>query len=1024
MTAADISMESAMAKGETLADLARMLRQLKRRDARRRGGSELSYRALATRTGWSAGIIAHYFTGKTLPPTDRFDVLVRLLGASPAEQGRLATMRDHIDEDRRQPPQRGAETVRLLGPIEVVGPHGPANLVGARQRTLIALLGLRVGSPVSHLKLAEALWGEELPRTAMRSLYSHVARVRQALDDCGLPGVLVTRDSGYLLDLLPAEVDAVRFEERAAQGRQALARGSATHAVTHLLDGLVLWRGVALEDGEPSGWAATEVERLTQARLNALEDLWDARLRLGEHASAIGEIERLLAANPARERLVSLLMLALCRSGRHASAIEAYQRLRAHLADQLGVEPSPQLQRLNVAVLRRDPELDVEASASGAPQPAQLPARAGHFTGRAHETSILDGLLEATGRLAVISGPGGMGKTALAVHWAHRVVDRFPDGQLFLDLRGHDPATAMPVSGALAYLLGSLGVSSERMPAGVTTQLGLYRSALHERRMLILLDNAGSAEQVAPLVPPDSASLLVVTSRQQLAGLALDHEVTTIHLDMLTREDASTLLGRVLGRGRVAREQEHADRLVDLCGRMPLALRIAAAKLAARALRPLAELVTELTGDDRLGALTVPGDSRSVRAVFATAYQSLSPSAATLFRRLSSHPGSTFTAHLANALADDRAQEALDELAAAHLVSEVDCGRYRFHDLIRLYAVECASPDERSNSISLIFMWYLAMAEMTNQRLEPARDRVKVSWDSPAPDMPFLAEPDGVLSFLDAERPNLLPVARLAAQQDHLHYTWQSAYLLAGYYTRRGYWADYAEICGEGLSAALRLDDPVAERLMRSGLGVAHNVMHRHAEALEQLTVALELMRAGGDQRGQGMALNNIAHAHAQLGRLGEAVAAFQQALQLHTADHHLPGITLALNNIADIYTQMGDSESAFAHLGRALRIAREIGNDHLEGAVLQNIGETSLAIGDEEQALQHFCLALEIRRRIGEKGREAETCNAIGLVHLSRGDHAGALDHFGRALSLSREINDRNLESATLAHMSGLGSA
>jgi tetratricopeptide (TPR) repeat protein len=319
-------------------------------------------------------------------------------------------------------------------------------------------------------------------------------------------------------------------------------------------------------------------------------------------------------------------------------------------------------------------------------------------------------------------------------------------------------------------------------------------------------------------------------------------------------------------------------------------------------------------------------------------------------------------------------------------------------------------------------MWYLAMAETTNQRLEPARDRVKVSWESPAPDMPFLADPDKVLSFLDTERPNLLPVARHAAHNGHLQITWQLIYLLTAYYTHRGYWSDFTEICSEGLAAALRLDDPVAERLMRSGLGVAHNVMHRHEEALQQLTRAFALMQAAGDQRGQGMALNNIAHAYAQLGRLDAAAAAFQQALQLHTADNHLPGVTLALNNIADIHTQMGDTDSAFTYLDRALRIAREIANDHLEGAVLQNLGETSLAIGDEDRALDHFDLALGIRRRIGEKGREAETSNAIGLVHLSRGDHASALDHFGRALALSREINDRNLEATTLANMSGLG--
>ncbi len=1002
-----------MAKGETLPELARMLRQLRRRDARRRGGAEVSYRAIASKTGWSTGIIAHYFTGKTLPPTDRFDVLVRLLGASPTEQGRLATIRDHIDEDRRQPAKPDAYTVKLLGPVEVIGPKGPASLVGGRQRTLVGLLALRVGNPVSHLKLAEALWGNDLPRTAMRSLYSHVARIRQALDDCGLPGILITRDSGYVLELPAGEVDTVRFEERVAQGREALARGTTAEAVTRLLDGLALWRGKAFEDSEPAGWAAIEVERLAQARMSALEDLWDARLRLGEHATAVNEIERLLAADPARERLVSLLMLALCRSGRHASAIEAYQRLRAHLADRLGVDPSPQLQRLHVAVLRRDPSLDLDGPAAAAPtpKPAQLPPRTGHFTGRATETSILDETLFQS--VVVISGSGGMGKTALAVNWAHDNIERFPDGQLYLDLRGHDPATIMPSAEALTHLLRGLGMTGD---------LGMYRSALRERRMLILLDNAGSAEQVAPLVPPDSASLLIVTSRRQLAGLALDHAVTAIHLDVLTHEDASTLLQRVLGRDRVAGERDSADQLADLCGRMPLALRIAAAKLAARRMRPLAELVTELTGEDRLGALTVPGDSRSVRAVFATAYQSLNPWAATLFRRLGAHPGPAFSAHLTAALLDHQVQEALDELAAAHLFTEVDSGHYRFHDLIRLYAVECSQPGELSHSQSLIFDWYLAMAEKVNQVLDPARDRVKVSWASPPPNMPFLSSADQVLSFLDSERLNLLPVARLAAQSGHCEITWQLTYLLSGYYTRRGYWSDYAEICREGLAAALRLDDPAAERLMRSVLGVAYNVMHRHEEALEQLTEALRLMRDAGDQRGQGMALNNIAHAYTQIDRRADAIAVLQEALDLHTADNHVPGIALVLNNIADICLQLGDTAQAFAHLERALKLARDLGNGHLEGIVWQNLGETCLVAGDEEGALTHFAQALEIRRRTGERRREADTCNAIGLIHLSRGEHASALTHFGRALALSRELSDQALESATLGHMAGLG--
>ncbi len=1006
-----------MADGGTLQDLARMLRQLKRRDARRRGGTEVTYRALAARTGWSTGIIAHYFTGKTLPPTDRFDVLVRLLGASPAEQGRLATLRDRVDEDRRQPAAPGTQTVRLLGPVEVTGPRGRATLVGGRQRTLIGLLGLRAGNPVSQARLTEALWGEQPPRTATGSLYSHIARVRQALDDCGLPGVLVTRDAGYLLDLRPGEVDVARFHDDADRGRRALARGAAAEAVGHLLDGLGLWRGEAFEDAEPGGWAAAEVRRLAEARMRCLDELWDARLRLGEHVAAVDEIERLLAADPGRERLVGLLMLALCRSGRHADAVKAYQRLRGHLAEQLGVEPGPELQRLHVAVLRRDTAAGLEGP-PGTPRPAQLPAAVGHFTGRGPEEAALDALLSRSGLIAVVSGPGGMGKTALAVHWARRVIDRYPDGQLFLDLRGHDPATAMPAQEALSHLLRALGVTAD----AAAHDPGPYRSALHQRRVLILLDNAASADQVAPLVPPDAGSLLIVTSRHQLPALALDHEVAAVRLDALPHDDASLLLRRVLGHDRLDREPEHADRLVELCGGFPLALRMAAAKLAARPLRGLAELVAELTGGDRLDALSVPGHSGSVRAVFTATYQTLSPPAATLFRRLGQHPGPTFTTHLATAVAGRPAAAALDELATAHLITEVAEGRYRFHDLIRLYALGCAGPDEAAETRTALFTWYLALAETANQMLEPARDRVKLSWQDPPPGLPPLPDTTRALDLLDDERPGLLPIARLAAAHGDARITWQLTYLLASYYTHRGHWSGYAEICREGLAAALLLDDPVGERLMRSGLGVAYNVTHRHEEALEQLTRALELMREGGDQRGQGMALNNIAHAHAQLGRLPAARDAFEQALDLHTADNHLPGITLALNNIADIHTQLADFEAAFAALRRALRLAQDLGNAHLEGAVLQNLGETLLADGDEDAALHHFGLALAIRRRIGEKRREADTANAIGLLQLSRGDHASALDHFGRALALSREIDDRRLESATLANMALLG--
>ena len=385
-----------MAKGETLPDLARMLRQLKRRDARRRGGAELSYRALAARTGWSAGIIAHYFTGKTLPPTDRFDALVRLLGASPAEQGRLATIRDHIDEDRRQPARPGAETIRLLGPIEVAGPHGPRQ-PGRQQAAHPGRPARRCGSgsPVSHLKLAEALWGDELPRTAMRSLYSHVARIRQALDDCGLPGILITRDSGYVLDM-----PAVRSGRRAvrASGRRRAARrwpaARPPRPSPTFSTGLALWRGAALEDGEPAGWAAGgggaagpgAAERAGgsvgrpaapgRARRRGRRDRAPAGRRPGPRAPgqpADAGAVPLRAGTPARSRPTND-----CAPIWPTSS--AWIRARSCSACTW---------RCCAAI----PTLDLDGPGRRAPvlKPAQLPPRAGHFTGRDPESSTLDG---------------------------------------------------------------------------------------------------------------------------------------------------------------------------------------------------------------------------------------------------------------------------------------------------------------------------------------------------------------------------------------------------------------------------------------------------------------------------------------------------------------------------------------------------------------------------------------------------------------------------------------------------------
>jgi DNA-binding SARP family transcriptional activator/Tfp pilus assembly protein PilF len=1041
-------------------ELARLLHQLRRREARRRSSAELTYREIAARTGWSLGIVAQYFSGKTLPPVDRFDELVRLLGASPAEQGRLATARDRVDEQRRglagvtarAAPTRRAD-LRVLGPVEVLGPGGRAALVGRRQRALVGLLALSPGQVVSQARLVDALWGEAPPRTAVQTLYSHVARVRRALDGCGLPGLLAARDSGYALAVAPDDVDADRFERAVRDGRRALADGRVAQAAAVLQDAVALWRGDALADTGPAGWAAAAVERLHDLRLSAYEDLWDCRLRQGEHAVAAGELEKLLVAHPGRERLVELLMLALYRDGRHAEAIEAYQRLRVHLAEHLGVGPSPRLAGVYSAMLRRDSELDTPtrvvppgsdrtaapagrghpAPGRGQPMavrperpsgagPAQLPPEAGHFTGRRAEMAVLDGLLGRRSRVGLVCGPAGMGKTALAVRWAHRVAGRFPDGQLFLDLRGHDPGTTMPATEVLAHLLRGLDVPASRIPADPAELVSRYRSAMYGRRVLVVLDNASDVDQVTSLAPPSSGSLLLVTSRRQLAGLAVDHAVSTVDLDVLPADDSVTLLRRVLGAERVAGESDAAAELADLCGGMPLALRIAAAKLTIRPPRTIADLVSDLAGLDRLATLAVAGDTRSIRTVFASAYQALSLPAAGLFRRLGHHPGATFTRQLAAALASEGpAGEAVDELVDAHLVTEQAGGRYRFHDLIRLYAAERATPEEIAGTATRVTDWYLAVADAANRVLDPVRDRAGPVEVDPPVVVPFPADRAAALAFLDAERGNLLNVVGYAARTGHDRAVWRLAYLLTSYHALRGHWPTQVAVCRYGLAATRRLGDEAAEALLRSLLGLACHSVRRYEEALSHLERALELARAQRDWRGQGMALNNMALAFSRLGRRGAAIDAFHQALTAHNADNHPQGIALVLNNLGHEYTLDGDPGRALDHLTRALDLARELRNPALEAMTLDSIGQARLAAGDPDGALEHLSGALAIRRRTGERRSEADTLTLIALTHRGRGDHQAAATRFREVLGLSRELGDRDLEATTLGHLRAL---
>ncbi|USX54830.1 BTAD domain-containing putative transcriptional regulator [Lentzea sp. HUAS12] len=862
--------------------------------------------------------------------------------------------------------RKTAGEVRILGPVEVCGPHGRAELTGARQRSIVAVLALRAGTPVPVDRLVDVLWGEDPPRTAVRSLHSHVARVRQALADCGLPGALVTKPGGYQLD---ASVDAEVFGRTRDLG---------------------LWRGEPLAGTELFGWGRAEADRLREQRLAALEAHWGERL---DRPDAVEELERLVAGHPTRERLVGLLMRALHQDGRHADALEVFRRLRQRLADELGVDPGPDLTALHTAILRRDPALH-------SARPAQLPARAGHFTGRAAEFAALADLPP----IVVVSGVAGVGKTTFAVEWARRVAGLFPDGQVFLDLQRLTPAQA------LTEMLHGLGVPADRVPADPAA---LYRTLLHGKRVLILLDDVRRARDVLPLVPGDQGNLLLITSRDTLSALGTRHAVHTVNLDLLSGSEAHDLLTGILGEQRVGAEPGATAELVVHCGRLPLALRIAAARLEIRPGRRIADLVRELTRNDPLDVLTVDGDDRTVRTVFASAHRTLSPQAARLFRVLGEHPGASFPADLADAMGPG-----LDELVASHLVSEVGNGRYALHDLIRLFARQSG---DLGDGVERLLDRYLTIAHAAGEVLNPRHDLVVRERSD---DLPFGADRVEVLAYLDAERDNLLHVIRLAAREGLHRETWQLAYLLTSYFEARGNWAARVEQCEHAVRAARALGDRRAEAEMLRGQGIALQMTSRIAEAMVVQREALALVREAGDPRGEARLHNNIANAHSELREFDRALESYRAAMDVHGAVGDEVGVALARRNLGYTYVRMGRPELAAPPLFAALDTFRAKENRRLEAATLMTLGNAYHQLADLEPALRCFGDALAISREITDHRFEADALIGLGITQLALGDPAVAGKRLTDALAVCRTLGDGHREASTLRRLAEAGLA
>jgi DNA-binding SARP family transcriptional activator/Flp pilus assembly protein TadD len=926
----------------------------------------------------------------------------------------------------------------VLGPLQVRSDGGPVEVGAPMQRALLAALLLHANEVVTAEQLIDYLWDQTPPPSARTTLQNYVLRLRRLLaarPEGTARQLLVTRAPGYLIRLRPGELDLDRFQQLVAGARASTTQGQFERTAGLLREALALWRGPPLCDVVAEGLRRTQLPRLIEQRLGALEARIDAELRLGLHAELTGELTGLVDEQPLRERFRLQLMLALYRCGRQAEALQVYRSTWRLLHDELGIQPGSELRGLEQAILREDPSLHLPAIPAAArphtapiSRPHQLPPTIADFTGRARQLERLDRLLEPDAEatavlISAIVGTAGVGKTALAVRWAHRVRDRFGDGQLYVNLRGYAPAPPMRSIDALAGFLHALGVPAKQVPVDLDEAAGLYRTLLAGKRMLVLLDNARSAEQVRPLLPGSPGCLLLVTSRDRLGGLVAKEGARRLTLDVLPPEEANQLLGRLLGGTRVHGEPAAAAELARACAHLPLALRIAAANLADRPQCSIAGYVAELRRGDRLGALAVDGDEQAaVRAAFALSCTALAPETRRLFRLLGLVPGSEVTAAAAAALIGAPPQQAarlLDRLAAAHLIEQDTAGRFAFHDLLRLYAAERArhedTGEERKAATRRLLDWYLHTVDAAARMLYPDKLRLPLPLaEAPRPATPF-ADHRGALAWLDAERSNLLAAVLYAAEHGPRPLAWLLADALRGYFWLRVHTVDWLAVAHAGLAAAQADQHLRAQAAAHLSIADVCWRQSRDQQAVQHYSQALALNRATGWPEGQAAALGNLGNVYWRSGKLEQATNRYREALALNRQIGWLEGQVVNLANLGMVCWEQGRLQEAAVHAAESLALHRRVGSRSGEAIALSNLGEICHALGRRDQALDCLNQGLALHREAGDRVGEADALRGLAAIHCDIGHLAPALELAHAALALAREVRERRFEADAL---------
>lgn len=951
-------------------------------------------------------------------------------------------------------PGRPADFIRfaVLGPVRAWQGEQELDLGSPQQRAVLATLLSRRGRPVTVGELVDAVWGEKPPPAAVSVLRTYVSRLRKVLEPGRAAGdpsrVVVSIADGYLVRVPEGALDLGVFEARLAEAKTLRAAGDVSAAAELLHTALGEWEGTPLA-GLPGPLAEAERSRLHEERLNALESRLEIDVQLGRHSEVIAELTSLTGEHPLREQLCRLLMLALYRSGRQAEALAAYRRTRHTLVTELAIEPGAPLRELHDRILAADRSLDPSAAARqtdpveapaelpgwpAAPsrgaadvaRPAQLPADLPTFTGRRAELEQARALLPeegdfpATVVISAIDGMAAIGKTTLALHWAHRIAHRFPDGQLFINLRGFDPvAPTVPPGEAIRDFLDALDVPPQRIPAGLDAQVALYRSLLANRRMLIVLDNARDTDQVRPLLPGSSGSMVIVTSRNELTGLVVGHGAHPLTLNPLTHTEAHDFLAKRLSAERLAAEPEAAAELIEYSARLPLALAIIAARAATNPGFPLSAIAEDLKEcQGSLDAFAGGDITMDVRAVFSSSYNALSGPAARMFRLLGLHSGPDISTPAAAGLAELPLREArglLGELKRANLLIEHHPGRYTLHDLLRVYAAERVhaetTPQERDRAVERLLTWYVHTADAAYTQITPHRPRIALEPKPPSCRPLAFTTHEQALDWCTIERANLVLAVHKAAESGLPGIAWRLPALLWGFFYLRTHMKDWVDTARTGLSAARSAHDREGEAQGLMDLAAALRLSGEIDEAIDHLHQAMVLYRELGDTYGRAVAVANLGDGYVEAGQLGKAVEYIRRGLALFRVLGSTWSQGIDLSNLGDVYQRLGRFDEATDCLEQALTVLRVSGDRWVEGITLDILGTVRHRLHQHDDAVTHYQQALEAHRDVGNRWGEGHTLGHLGDTYLASGQPKAARTSWRLALAILESFDHPEAE-------------